>query len=414
MKINAILKTLSPLHIAAPGDTRADPSTGRKTSDKTKTPLISIQRMPVVNPRFSPSVILQPIGDETGDDSESMMAGIEPEATETVTPKEESAAPEKGQDPVIQVPVVAANNIAGHLRRHAASLVIDALRARGETVSLPVYSCLQSGAWTGRPGSEDMTYGEYIKASQHPYLGLFGGGPRMMRKGFKTRDALPALPWLRESLRRDVVDHAGPAADIPSWNLTKIAFFRRNDDLADLVGITQAQQCVTSFDSVFEAYQQSILADKAETQQARTSTFTFSALEFVIPGVSFDCGFDLRDDLTDAQVGLFLLSLDRFAERDTLGGAVRNGFGQVVFDAVELDGEPVFSNGRLNRSNPDVQTYIAAWEDAASKMTVAELEYLFRPGEKSKEGKKKDKAAAGKPKVETPFERLQRVLAASA
>jgi len=411
MKINAILKTLSPLHIASPGDLRADPATGRVVSDKTKTPMIGIQRMPVVNPRFAPEIAAAPTSLDLMDDGPSMVDGIDDSMTQT--PAETETA-ERAQDPVIRVPVIAANNIAGHLRRHAASLVIDALRARGETVSLPVYSCLQSGAWTGRPGAEDMTYGEYIKASQHPYLGLFGGGPRMMRKGFRTRDALPALPWLRESLKTDVVDGASSVADIPAWSLTKIAFFRRNDDLSDLVGIQQAQSVVSNFEQVFEAYEQSILADKAETQKARTSTFTFSAIEFVIPGVSFDFGFDLRDGLTDAQVGLFLLALDRFTERDTLGGAVRNGFGRVALDVVELDGTPVFSGGRLNRAIPDVETFIAAWEEAAAKMTVAELDYLFRPGEKSKASKKTDKDNAGKTKVETPFERLERVLAATA
>lgn len=411
MKINAILKTLSPLHVASPGDLRADTATGRIVSDKTKTPLIGIQRMPIVNPRFSPEITAAPVSTNFMDDTMSMTGDID---DEILSAADGAAAAGKAQDPVIRVPVIASNNIAGHLRRHAASLVIDALRARGETVSLPVYSCLQSGAWTGRPGAEDMTYGEYLKASQHPYLGLFGGGPRMMRKGFRTRDALPALPWLRESLQRDVVEGAGSVADIPHWNLTKIAFFRRNDDLSDLVGIQQAQGAVTNFEQVFEAYEQSILADKAETQKARTSTFTFSAIEFVIPGVSFDFGFDLRDGLTDAQVGLFLLSLDRFAERDTLGGAVRNGFGRVSLDVVELDGSPVFSNGRLNRSIPDVQTFVSAWEDAAAKMTVSELDYLFRPGEKSKSSKKADKDNGGKAKAETPFERLERLLAATA
>lgn len=404
MKVTAILKTLTPLHITAPSNMRVDSSSGEITYSSEATPVISVQRMAILNPKYSSSQAepaFEPDQSASGqrsavdlDDEDAIVATLPP-AQEGQASDAKKAKPQY----VLRVPVISANNIAGHLRRHAASFVLDALRARGEHVSLAVYSCLQSGAWTGKPDAADITYDEHKRARQHPYLGLFGGGPRMVEKGFATHSALPAQGWIREHLRVSV-GSTEPMADMSPRDLTQIAFFRRNDDLSDMVNLTQAAGSIMDFEKSMQTYQAAVLEDKQNERKSRVSCFTFSAIEFVVPGVSFDMGFDLLDDLSPAQVGLFLLSLDRFAERDTMGGWGRNGFGRFALDAVEIDGHKVFDNGRLNRGDSKVMGWISAWESAASEMTSAELAWLFRQGQESaarkkdKEGKKAEKAGA--------------------
>lgn len=284
--------------------------------------------------------------------------------------------------------------LRGHLRRHAAHHVLQALAARNETVSLPVYSCLQCGAWTGSPDGADLRYGEFLVAKKHPYLGLFGGGPRMIRRSFQATNALPALQSLRDALH--IPSCAEPMPEVPVSQLTQIAVFRRNDDLADLANLATAAKTLKDFETSLRTYEAAVLStggarsDEEKKANAKVSSMTFSSMEFVIPGTSFDLSFDLFEDLTDAQIGLFLLSLDRFAQTDTLGGHSRNGFGRFFFSAVALEGEPVFRNGKLDRDQPAVQAYLQAWTEAANTMSVSELEYLFRVGGKKVKNKKDD------------------------
>ena len=406
MKITALLKTTTPLHITAPGNKRVDAATGQMVFNDKATPVISMQKMPVINPKFA-----APLQDLTGEDS-VVELDDEDRAQAVDQAEVDGAAPAKSKFvPVtIDLPLIAANNLAGHLRRHAASIVLDALRAKGERVSLPVYSSLMSGAWTGSPDANDMGYGEYVKAKAHPYLGLFGGGPRMMRKGFATYNALPALHWVREFLS---VPHAGGDVmpDIPASRLTKILFFRHNDDLAELVNLSQADGAVNNVEELLAAYHAALLEDRKNERKNRVSCFAFSSIEVVLPGTSFDVVFDLRDDLTEAQVGLFLLTLDRFAQTDTLGGWGRNGFGRFVFDRMDAGDESLFVNGKLNRANSWVLRKIAAWEDAAGALSAAELEQLLRAGEASREKKAKKAKAEDAPTKDSALARLESALA---
>ena len=408
MKISALLKITTPLHITAPGDKRADPATGEIVFNDKATPLIAAQKMPVINPKFAAAAL-----EQRESDDRAAMEQVEDDAK---TPGAAQKKDSVGDRNTVDLPVIAANNLAGHLRRHAASIVLDVLRSRGEHVSLPVYSSLMSGAWTGRPDASDMNYGEYVQAKAHPYLGLFGGGPRMMRKGFATFNALPALSWVREFLS---IPHVAAEVmpDIPAYRLTKIFFFRHNDDLADLSNITQLDGTVKNSDELLTKYHAALLEDKPKDEggkpKNRVSCFAFSSIEVVLPGTTFDVNFELRDDLTDAQVGLFLLTLDRFAQTDTLGGWGRNGFGRFAFSAVETEGERLFDAGRLNRSNSWVVDKLSAWEQAAQDMSAAQLEYLLRRGEDSREKKAKKAKGEDTPAKDSAFSQLEDALAAN-
>lgn len=355
-RLHLLIKTRSPLHIAAPGDLRADPQTGKYMyGSKVGIPCTSIQRMSIHTP-----------------------------------------------DGLLKLPVIAANNVAGHLRRHGAALVLEALAAKEQKVSLSTYAVLQCGAATGFPDGGSLRYQEYKEAVDHPYLGLFGGGPKLIRRGFRLSNALPLVEQVRELLG-NLGHPCGKEHEITvgAKQLAQILFFRRMDDLRELANVAQMETSIEDFQASFEARQTLILEDEAKGRDeagSNTSTKTFQAMELVLPGVVFDMSADLF--VNPAQMGLFLLSLDRFAAQDRLGGQSRNGFGQFSLEDVRLidpagdEHVGIFHNGRLNRQHPALQNALQAWDVAREKLDAAQLDALVPlPVKKDKKGKKAAEAA---------------------
>ena len=278
-----------------------------------------------------------------------------------------------------QVPVIAANNIMGRLRRHGAKIVCDVLKARGERIKVGTYMALQCGAVNGIPDGRDVTFAEYAEARANPYIGLFGGGPRMMRRYVRTFNAVPYTDATAAMFGRTLhplFDEALHKAPTESYRLTQCWIMSRNDDLRDLVNVAQASEVIESFESALAARQAAIIdaaAKDREQGDPRHGTRSFTALEFVIPGIYFPVCFEL--DVTEAQLGLFLMALDSFCASERLGGHVRNGFGAFSFtDVIVTDddgrtlGKNVFANSRLVANNKFVQVPLAAWAKAANKL----------------------------------------------
>lgn len=349
-RIHAFLKTKSPLHIAAPSSMRFDPATGQTMYGTGGVPCTAVQKMPI---------------------------------------------PHGAKGETRDYPVIAANNLACRLRRHGARLVTDVLKSKGQKISMTTYSVLQSGTATGNPDAGETTYGEYKRARAHPYLGLFGGGPKMNRRGFEFHNALPITDTTRD-LGGDLMHPAASHYAInDNFRLTHVWGFRRLDDLRDLVEIGHAEEVIENFGKEFEKRQEQIISEVAakkegETGNLRTSTKAYNALEFIIPGTVFNICAEF--DVEKAHMGLFLLSLDSFAARERLGGWVRNGFGVFSLEDVRLvdehgaEHDGLFNNSRLITDHEAVAPYLNAWYTAARDLDAAELEALLRftPKEKKK------------------------------
>ena len=371
--IKTILKTCSPLHIAHPNNARMD-DTGKPTYNDKGFPMTSVQTQTIPLREAFKKVTQNDDGTETTKETHSRT-----------------------------LPVIAANNIAGRLRRHAAKQVLTSLKANGHKVSLHAYSVLQCGASTGIPDSSAMSYQEFKDSREHVYFGLFGGGPKMFERHLRVHSALPITQLTTDTKGSLAHPNAAEYALPDNTKFTRIWGFRHLDDLADLMNIAQAEQSIERFDEEFAKRQASILEDGNTKKKAdqdgeavkskRPSTKTYSAIEFVIPGVLFDLTMEL-DVLTDAQVGLYLETLDSFSETERLGGQVRNGFGVVTFEDVSFAREganatSIFNNGRLDRNNPDVMVWLAAWAEEAKTLEAASIEKLIAVTEKQeKKGKK--------------------------
>lgn len=358
--IKTILKTQSPLHIAAPGDLRMDPNDGRLIYSG-GIPCTGIQRLEYIH---------------------------------------------EGERK--RVPVIAANNIAGHMRRLGAKHILNALRKKDQKVSLKAYSVLQCGAFTGSPDTRDFSYAEYKAASEHPYFGLFGGGPRMIRRNMRVHNALPVLPSstaLIGAMAHPRAEHYTQPEESyeKGCRLTMPWAFRHIDDLLSLVNVSQMEETIDNFEAEIQERTTLILKEKASKKAGEEGVFkstpkTYAALEFVVPGVNFGLNFEL--DVSNAQMGLFFESLDSFTREVRLGGHSRNGFGQFSLnDMVLIDenGEQfdgLFNNGSLIRDHDLISEFLKAWASVAETLEAADIDKIIAEPEKKKSKTSKKKPAA--------------------
>ena len=361
IRINAIITTNSPLHIASAGSGRYDPAT-QSFCYQGGFPCTRVQEMKIAS-------------DGETDDNGNYVAKIN------------------------RVPLIAANNLAGRLRRHAAKLFLAALRGKGQTVNINTYSALMCGAVTGAPDKREMTYEEFNTFSAHPYVGLFGGGPRMLPRNVRIHDAVPITHATSVLAGNTGHPHAeGYAQD--GISMTNVLMFRRNDDIKELIDVDTQSSSITDYEEAFNARQSVIIAEKAskkagETSEgAKSSTETFSAMEIVVPNINFSSVFELDVDNL-AQVGLFLASLDSFAQTERLGGQSRNGFGRFTLNDVIItteEGEQIdsiFNNGDMNKENDLVKTCLDAWYKAAEQVDSTEIDDIYFVPEKKKPAAKK-------------------------
>lgn len=375
-RIHGIIKTTSPLHIATPGAVRFDPETGGYAGGDKGIPCTGIQQMPLPG----------------------------------------TAANRDGiSERQLKVPMIAANNLNGGLRRQASAIVFDALLAKGEQVDMGTYSAMTCGSVTGKPDGGLVKFDEYREARAHPFLGLYGGGPRMMRRYVRVHNLVPLTKetqFMHQGASRhpglDGVEDLAMKITLPeSVRMVQMFAFVKNDDLIKLVDVAMQEKVIADFETKMAERQKNILSDKtakdAGGEGSRFSNRTFTAYEFVIPGVSFPMTFEL--DVSDEQMGLFMLALDRYAAKERIGGALRNGFGQFVMENVVLvdakTGEvekDLFVGGRLNRDEDGpAYKFLKAWDTAAQELSADRLNYLMRPpAEKLSDEEKKEKAAAKK------------------
>lgn len=362
-RLHAFLRTLSPLHITSPESARLDVANMKVVyGDSMGIPLNQVQKLNVK---------------ETG-------------------------------EKVRSIPVIAANNIAGRLRRHTAAKVLDVLKAKGQRVSITTYSAMQCGAATGKPDGRDPQFTEFRETREHPYIGLMGGGPRMAHRYVSVMNALPYMDgtaFMLGTAKHPHLDDAVHKFGQDARQLTQFWILNRNDDLRELVNVAQAQDTILNFEEEINKRQQAILADSKSNSNgegsSRHSTRSFSSFEFVVPGVYFPMRFDLT--VNDAQLGLFLMALDSFADTERLGGQARNGMGQFSLSDVVLTdpqnnilADNLFVNNRLRHDVPFVQDALKAWGAAAELLNAQDLDRLFAPpteDAKPKKVKKVEEAA---------------------
>lgn len=304
------------------------------------------------------------------------------------------------------IPYFPANDLRGRLRRKAANIVMTSLAAMGAKVPVELYAGLCAGAASAQPDMKGNTIEECLRAGRHIYMGLFGGGARLLRSGYSVQDAIPivrstVVAGLVPMGFGDYADKALPASDAEQdgesgsqrdgWKLTDVRHIVRVDDAARVLRPAELQSFVEDCEQSVTKHQLGALQNKGDRKEAaaagtevkKTDVGNMASVQSIIPGTELYVRIDMQDRMTSAQVGLMLSSLADLLNEQALGGWVRTGFGR--FEArhftLTIEGEEfsIFTRGPKGEyviAEP-LAPYVADMRQELSQLTVPDLMTFF-------------------------------------
>lgn len=315
-----------------------------------------------------------------------------------------------GPKGVSRVPYFPANDIRGRLRRKAAAILVNHLTAEGSHLSVDLLSGLLCGAVSAN-GENDVSVEEVLRARSNVYMGVFGGGTRLMRSGMKVHDALPfleetvsvgAVPdYMGVDIPMDVYrssDKSEVATPLRGYKLVHTIQSIRSDDVYRVVNLTLLEQGLADTKAEVTDHQLAVLAGNAKRKEdktinKKTTLANIMNFEAMAIGTKLHFRIDMEDHLTDAQKGLILMSVLELMNEQALGGLVRHGFGRFNVDQMRgvFNGNNVDDNGNPNSVIAfnektglyELQGVAATYAEAAveeiSKLTIDDMWLFFKP-----------------------------------
>lgn len=358
IRIEGVIRLTSPLFIAAPGESRYDFKHERFVGNDDKgTPCTRVRKERIVH-----------VGTVEGaDESKSYTS----------------------------VPVIPANSLRGLLRRCVSDLVFESIAAKGgKKLSLDAYHTLTCGAAIGTPDEVAPSVPEVKAVLEHPFLGLFGGTTKMIRGALKVFNGYPICPATKDA--GIVGDDFEKYAANTNW-LTQVDMFKRDSDVEKNI----PQSALNGLDSPEETINawREFLAGSTPRPDGivPTNPSTWAARELVMPGVSFQVGFEIMT-YDHAMVGLTLLGLEKLIARNSLGGRTAIGYGR--FRALDFSLTDTKNNSsvivfdsegkKLDMTNREIKGFVDAAKEFLSELDRDELEALCAP-----KPKRKNKAEEG-------------------
>lgn len=305
MKIEVILQNLTPFHSSVPGDSRVDLQ-GRWASEGF--PCIRTRTM-----RFAR------IGADNDEDIPT----------------------------VGTVPIVPANTLRHTLRSRMLNHVLDQIRGKA-TLSIGAYTALSSGSTSGNPDGVKATFAELKTTAQHPFLGLWGGGPRMMEGKIKVDSAY--------AITQDYLPLLGPYEELATNSKTRlleVVFTRRVDP---------------------------VLGQQLDQELIDGGAAAITAHEHVIPGVNWLWRISARNP-TNAQRGMILNALQEL-HGEQVGGMSRLEYGRFHIKSILVDGKPAWNGHALDSTNEQVATWLSSLADSLDEIEAGTIE-AFAKSEKS-------------------------------
>lgn len=281
-----------------------------------------------------------------------------------------------------EVPVVPSNSMRNLLRRIILAESIEpALVEKRSKLSIGAYATAYSGNQTGNPDGVPSSFDEIATMRQHPFIGLFGGGPRMLRGRMSCGHLYPIHQDALRVIGEEYQDEAAKGS------LTQPVWTTRKDPVEQIVEPEQTEVIDDGVSAVNQWVQATLEAASAnkkkgddsegETKDAR-GLKAMNAHEVVIPGVSWLWRIDL-DRPSNAQLGLVLHALSKLGNWTVAGGNAK-GYGNVELESIILNGTEIWSAGQFDDS---VLEYFDAMAGAIDELTAAAFEQ-FAASRKSK------------------------------
>lgn len=324
MKLEVILQNTTPYHSSQPGEARVTLS-GEFVSGRNGFPAVLTRKMPII------------------------AASRDRDSEELPKPR--------------LVPIMPANSLRHELRASIVGQVFDHLRGKA-TLSVGAYAAATCGNASGNPDGVPASFEEVRSIRNHPILGLFGGGPRMI-SGRLSVDSAWAITQDSSALLGDYPDQ------ISTGRLTTVVFKRRVDPIIAAAStenvelIADAAQSITAWSNQYAGASE---ADETDTRGLRS----FSAHEVVIPGVSWLWRISV-DRPTSAQRGAVLSALTDIQHR-RIGGMGSQGYGSIRIQSVLLDGEEVWSGQSFADNNTAINDALTSWADAIDGISPQQFE----------------------------------------
>jgi CRISPR type IV-associated protein Csf2 len=345
-RIVGILKLTSPLHVAAPGDRVIDLNSLLPSYGKGGLPLSGTIHYPLA---LSDAEILN----------------------------EELENPH-GRG-LIFVPVFPANDVRGRLRRRGAEEVFKVLASRGELLTLETYHGMMCGAVTGQP-SKELTFDLALKSGRHSFLGLFGGGPRLVSSCLQIHTLWPIT---NTTIKVGLVPpcYEDDKVSVRTNRLTQAIFYRRIDD-ALVFSDGRTELIVQEYSTAVGDW----IRQLGSGERSKKQLHTFAAIEYVIPGTRFYSEIKVETERAGlGALGLLIHSVTAFANKQGIGGWIRNGFGRFEseFDLLTPDNVRVplitktDTGYEPNVDAEQVAEALDGWATASSTVSAAELEELY-------------------------------------
>jgi len=276
----------------------------------------------------------------------------------------------------VALPVVPNNTMRNLLRRTMLNEIIEPTLAGTTKLDIGAYAAAYSGNASGNPDGTPSTLDEIVEMRSHPFIGLFGGGPRML-EGRLMIDGL--YPLHINAIR---VIGEGFEDRLISGKITDIIWARRVDPITKLLdeedaalikgGTTAVNDWITKLADATKAKaaqrkkkdDDSQPEDEGADSNARGLN-AFNAHEVVIPGVSWLWRIN-ADSPTQAQVGMILQALAKMPKYQIAGGHAK-GYGAFEIEDITLDGESIWFAGQLNSDK--ASPYLDALTEALDGMT---------------------------------------------
>lgn len=293
-----------------------------------------------------------------------------------------------------EVPYFKATSLRGGLRRDAARIVLGHLTT-DKKIQRGLFTGMMTGSENAAPDSASLTVEEALRARKNVFMGLFGGGARMLPSRYYPQDMLPVIPstidiGMVPSKYAEGEDNIMVKANGRDLINTYSAF--SVDDVVRVMNIDDIENFIENSVEAIAEHQASVAANKDERKSAKTSKDTAAPkkidksnilnFEAIAAGVPLYFRLSLKEGVTDAQIGLMLKALTKMINDQDFGGWIRAGFGRVSADLtinVEDEVVPVFMNGDdkylLNPSLED--RFGAALQIDLHKLTVPEMQAFY-------------------------------------
>lgn len=232
------------------------------------------------------------------------------------------------------VPYYPANGLRGALRRIATDIV---LRAINENVSIDLYHAMSSGAVTGKPNTNSkgeefistVSVETKLNNQSNVFLGVFGGGFYMTTGGIIVTDMLPMIPLVQDAgLYPDGI-FEDITAPLNPYEIIETRHFLRGDDV---ISPQNNKKIPVDKKEVLDWEATNLRSELENNARNPLALTNFQKYDSVIAGTSMTFNIEIKSGLSNAQIGLLLMSVRDFANEQKLGGKIGVGFGRFIAD----------------------------------------------------------------------------------